>query len=252
MPRSLHLHHPPNSRADAPLSLRSFHHKKRKKANNRTSQTYRIISAHPHASGAMGSDNPKGAVAKESVAMQAGKYVGIGAMVVVLYVCLSTAPSTTGPVAVGVEKNAADGGGVVLNTQQQGGGGVGVGGRRAGDGRGALAARYRTDGAGGSNGKTVGDVAVGGGDHVTAQALPKLGGGGGGAGASSSSSAMGASKSAASTGAFGKTSSTGGDPTVVAPATGLYALHAVDIDGVDTALSFLQGKITLVVNVASE
>ena len=157
----------------------------------------------------------------------------------------NTSPSTTAPVAVGVEKRAADGGGVLLNTQQGGGGaaaagGVGVGGRRAGDGRGALAARYRTDGAGGSNGKTVRDVGVGGGDHVTAQALPKLGGGGAGA------------SSAASTGAFGKTSSTGGDPTVAAPATGLYALHAVDIDGADTALSFLQGKITLVVNVASE
>jgi len=34
--------------------------------------------------------------------------------------------------------------------------------------------------------------------------------------------------------------------------TGLYALNAVDIDGVDTSLGFLQGKITLVTNVASE
>lgn len=182
----------------------------------------------------MGSDNPKGAVAKVSPAASAGKYAGIAAAVVVLYVCLSTSPSTTVP--------GVDGG---ANTPRGAGGAGGdgasaSGGRRAGDGRGGLTAR---------NAKAVGvgGLATAAADDerarvVTAQALPiKLGGGGGGGHGALSA---GAGVAATATGDGGKA----GDPL----ATGLYALRTVDIDGVDTSLGFLQGKVTLVVNVASE
>lgn len=160
---------------------------------------------------AMGSDNPKGAVAKVSFAAKAGRFGGIGAAFLVLYVCLSTSPRTT-PTVDAIDNTRV--GGAAL--------------RRGGEGRGALAARYGGNTVGVDGGKTSGDVsAKSGGDHVTAQALPKL----------SASSTM---TTTASTGAS------------IAPAKGLYALRAVDVDGVDTSLSFLQGKITLVVNVASE
>lgn len=173
---------------------------------------------------AMGSDNPKGAVAKTSVAGAAGKYAAIAATVVVLWVCLSTSPKTT----LGVGDIKASGG---AGGEGAAAGGV-SGGRKAGDGRGALAARYAKAVVG-----TVDAAAAVGTDHVTAKALPKLAGGGA------------ALSSSTSTGAFASALSSSSS---AAPATGLYALKAVDIDGVDTSLSFLQGTITLVTNVASE
>lgn len=180
---------------------------------------------------AMGSDNPKGAVAKVSSAVQAGKYAGIAAVVLVLYVCLSTSPTTTSTFV------DIKGGTSITPQQAQAVAAGAVGGRRAGDG-----ARNTKD-VSMEAGNSVG-VEFTGGDHVTAQALPKKLGGGGG-GASSLSSAGGALSFGLRSAAAKKTSSS-------SPATGLYALHAVDIDGVDTPLSFLQGKIALVVNVASE
>lgn len=189
---------------------------------------------------AMGSDNPKGAVAKVSLAVQAGKFSGIAAMAVVLYVCLSTSPSTSTTTTTSFV-DASGGSSDTLQQVQAVAAGGAVRGRRAGDGRGALAARNTRD-ADMDGGKSVG-VGATGGDHVTAQALPKKLGGGGGA---SSSSSTGGALAHGLHGAAAKKASSS------SPATGLYALHAVDIDGVDTPLSFLQGKITLVVNVASE
>lgn len=192
----------------------------------------------------MGSDNPKGAVARVSSAVQAAKFSGFAAMAVVIYVCLSTSPSTT-TTATASLVDASGGSSNTLQQAQGVGAGGAAGGRRAGDGRGALAARSTRDADNAEGGTSVG-VGATGGDHVTARALPKKLGRG--AGASSLSSTGGA----LARGLYGAAAERTSSSSPSSPATGLYALHAVDVDGVDTPLSFLQGKITLVVNVASE
>ena len=171
----------------------------------------------------MGSDNPKGAVAKVPAHARAGRYVAMGLAGLVMYVCLTTAPSTRVSVedtagtisgGVGLIVGGAEGGAIGATSGATTGASV----RRAGDGRGALAAvnsRARAASLGGDRAFPAGDAKT----HQQHAA-------GGWAGE--------------------------GKDSLVGRGTGLYALHSVDTEGVDTSLGFLAGKMTLVVNVASE
>uniref|UniRef100_A0A7S0S9X4 Uncharacterized protein n=1 Tax=Mantoniella antarctica TaxID=81844 RepID=A0A7S0S9X4_9CHLO len=163
----------------------------------------------------MGSDNPKGSVARVSLAMRAAKCLGFAALAVVLLVCLSTAPSTTGT-NLGTRRDDAV-------PKPSAGGAMGAAGvRRAGDGRGAKAFDDGKDDASTAS-EDLGAA------HATAKALPKLS-----LVSAAAAALVGATKAAP------------------APAAGMYALHAVDVDGIDTPLAFLTGHVTLVTNVASE
>ena len=186
----------------------------------------------------MGSDNPKGATAPVSLRARYGRYVAVLGVATMLLFMLGTSPSID-PAAVPVRSTASP--------------------RRAGEGRGALSSMRDVATAVGEFKTKLRDVAQDLGDvgalHETtmrarrhldkvAKSLDEIQQLGGGARVTATpvEEDVGEGEDDAPV-----------DVDDAKPrASGLYALSAVDIDGVDTLWIPAAGKATLVTNVASK